>query len=328
MSLIYLGKKVLLPQGESVPLAGEGPCRDGTALGDYRVVREIGRGGMGIVYEAEQLTLKRPVALKVLPRVLGIESAGLKRFQREARIAATLRHTNIVPIHDFGLDQGVAYYSMDLIEGPSLDRVIADLRRGGPIPASRRHLEVIGGPLEDDFKPFSGSREPPARTLALAFARKAAWLASGVAEGLHVAHQRGIIHRDIKPANLMLSSQGQLVITDFGVARMDDPGSRTTTGRSLGTPHYMSPEQTARMRVPMDHRTDIYSLGVTLFELLTLSLPFTAERPEEVLERIVNSDPPPMGRLNPHLPRDLEAIVLRAMEKNATRRYQTALELS
>ncbi|HVR76227.1 MAG TPA: serine/threonine-protein kinase, partial [Planctomycetota bacterium] len=212
LAILQWGKLVLSPPGS----ADAGPCREGVIIGDYRICREIGRGGMGVVYEAEQLSLKRQVALKVLPRVLGLESEWLRRFQREASMAAVLHHTNIVPIHDFGTDQGVAYYSMELISGPSLHKILTELRVMGGPPATLQHVRLLGGPVDGDANALdmvgvagAGPQEAVSTKLAAcAYARKIAWLLGGVAEGLHLAHQKGIVHRDVKPANLMLSSSG------------------------------------------------------------------------------------------------------------------------
>jgi len=314
-------------------------------LGDFEIVREIGRGGMGVVYEAWQSSLKRRVALKVLSGQLGLTSQAVVRFHREAEAAAKLHHTNIVPIYATGEQDGTHYYAMELIEGPSLQVVIRALKHGGAgvSPAGRDDttttlsawvMETITGPAR--AHPKSEPEAPargPAQADSLGHTGGAhfdtlARLMAEVADGLDYAHQQGVIHRDIKPSNLLLSPAGRLSINDFGLARVLEQPGMTMTGEFMGTPRYMSPEQIAAGRAPLDHRTDIYSLGATLYELLTLQPPFPGERRDQVIAQILHKDPTPPRRLNKRVPVDLETICLKALEKDPDRRYQTAGQMA
>jgi serine/threonine protein kinase len=301
----------------------------GLALGDFRVVREIGRGGMGVVYEAEQLSLGRRVALKVLPPGAAMDPKNLRRFQVEAHAVASLHHTNIVPIHAVGCDGGVPYYAMQLIEGQSLADLISELRSwrepGGDTTARENTPAPTVGP------PRAGPSSRATRPSSfgdLTHARTVAVLGLQAAEALEHAHARGVLHRDIKPANLILDPEGQLWVTDFGLARrLADPGL-TATGDLLGTVRYMSPEQARAARVLLDGRTDIYSLGVTLYELLTLRPAVEGSDQQELLRRIAEVEPVPPSRHDPSIPRDLETILLKAMAKDPVDRFTTARDLA
>jgi serine/threonine protein kinase len=304
-------------------------------LGDYRLVREIGRGGMGIVYEAEQLSLGRRVALKVLPLAAALDARQLQRFKYEAQAAAHLHHTNIVPVYAVGCERGVHYYAMQFIEGQTLAAVVGALRqRGGKD-------DVASPPGANDEKPNStlhnqGPRTatgpgPPGRrlsALARAFWRTAAQWGVQAAEALEHAHQLGVVHRDVKPANLLVDGRGHLWITDFGLARLHNNPSLTRTGDVVGTVRYMSPEQALGQADRVDQRTDVYSLGATLYELLTLEPAFPGRDRDEVLRQITRTEPCPLRRLYPALPAELEVIVLKALAKNPAERYATAQELA
>jgi serine/threonine protein kinase len=300
-----------------------GPTPSLTRLGDFEILREIGRGGMGLVYEARQVSLGRRVALKVLPPAFGLNRGASRRFDREARTAARLHHTNIVPVHAIDEQDGYYFYAMELIEGPSLDRVLADLR----VPAPSRD-EPSSGDESEDWSETTvntlGDSQSETSQGARRWFDQVARLVAEVADGLAYAHGRGVIHRDIKPGNLILSPEGQLCVTDFGLARvMDEPGM-TVSGSFLGTPAYMSPEQIAAGRIELDHRTDIYSLGAVLYEMLTLKRPFSGTSRDEVLTAIMTRDPTAPRKVNPKVPQDLETICLKAMEKDPARRYANA----
>jgi WD40 repeat protein/tetratricopeptide (TPR) repeat protein len=376
-------------------------------LGDYRIVRQVGRGGMGVVYEAEQISLGRRVALKVLPGHVVGDRKALERFRREAKAAARLHHTNIVPVFEVGQAGDVAFYAMQFIQGQALDQVIDELGRlrdrgAGPAgdagagsrsdakladgtetpmliasgPRNRKLAHMAesllsgrlgtealdltsGSPLAatdpDASKPFdpdltaaAESRnpgehfpEPPSgagvATSAMLpggtavssvesshrrqpYFRGVAQIGRQAAQGLAYAHSRGIIHRDIKPSNLLLDTAGVVWITDFGLAKADEDGL-TATGDILGTLRYMAPE---RFRGEGDARADVYALGVTLYELLTLRPAYHSSDRLKLITQVKTEEPARPRSLDSRIPRDLETIVLKAIEKEPGSRYQSA----
>ena len=245
-------------------------------LGDFRLIRELGRGGMGIVYEAEQTSLGRRVALKVLVAIAGADSRQLARFQIETQVAAALHHPHIVPIFAVGHDRGLHFYAMQLIEGCCLATVL------------REPSWWFEG--NDD----SATAERGDGRIPL-LPRRAAWLAMQAAEALFHAHALGVLHRDVKPANLLVDKGWHLWVTDFGLARFGGGSDLTESGDLLGTVRYMSPEQAAGGRI-VDARTDIYSLGATLYELLTARPAFDAiERPDLIRQIMARSRLIPAG---------------------------------
>lgn len=317
-----------------------------SSIGDFDIVRELGRGGMGVVYEARQRSLDRRVAVKVLSKLFGDSERSVLRFQREAHAAAKLHHTHIVPIYSVGEEDGVHYYAMELVEGPPVDVVVARLRTSPDFDAAWRPVSRTTepatsssrGPAEiDTIEMGAGEGGRPAplpRSLvpsagvALPSSRrefeKIADALAGVADALEYAHGRGVIHRDIKPSNLLVAEDGRLRITDFGLARCVDAPGMTLTGELLGSPVYMSPEQIRADDTEIDGRTDIYSLGVTLYELLTLLRVCPGRRSDEVMAQVLYSEPPPPRQRNPAVPKDLETVCLKAIEKNRETRYESA----
>ncbi|MCO6456287.1 MAG: protein kinase [Pirellulaceae bacterium] len=261
-----------------------------SVIGGFRILREVGRGGMGAVYEAEDLTLGRRVALKVLRFGPVADSSAVDRFRREAETVAGLHHTNIVPIFAVGTEHGVNYYVMQFIAGRSL-------------------AEVAG-----DDKPLD-------------VRQVAAW-GLQAADALEHAHRRGVIHRDVKPSNLLLDGDDRIWLTDFGLARRRDDVTLSLTGALLGTPRYMSPEQASAARGQVDHRTDIYSLGATLYELATGRPVYHAESPHAILNQILSSDPLPARGVRPDVPRDLETILQKCLARQPADRYGSAAELA
>lgn len=269
----------------------------GRALGDFRIIREIGRGGMGVVYEACQISLNRKIALKILPAGAILSGPAAERFQREAATAGRLHHTNIVPVHASGIEDGIHYYAMQYISGKSLSD----------------HLKKL--------------RETDAQ-LGRDYYRRVAQWGRQAADALQYAHEHGAIHRDIKPSNLLLDERDAVWLTDFGLARDDCNASMTMSGDVIGTARYMSPEQARGGHSQLDKRTDIYSLGATLYELLTLQPPYDGDSREAVLSRIAFADPPPPRKVNPRIPRDLETIVLKCMQRNPNDRYASTAEIA
>jgi tetratricopeptide (TPR) repeat protein len=312
-------------------------------LGDFRLLREIGRGGMGIVYEAEQISLNRRVALKVLPFAATMDPRQLQRFQNEARAAAGLDHPHIVPVHGCGCERGVHYFAMRFIDGQALAQLIGQQRRQAAAPGPTIPGPGSAGPRTGD-RPDGPSPSPPAMASAqtatgaasptepmprdAGYFRRAAEWGIQAAEALEHAHQVGIVHRDVKPSNLLLDGRGNLWVADFGLARLPNDPGMTMTGDLVGTLRYMSPEQALARRGIIDHRTDVYALGATLYELLTLQPVHAGKDRQELLQQIGFEEPRPLRRLNRAIPAELETIVLKTLEKTPHDRYATAQELA
>ncbi|MBS0207283.1 MAG: serine/threonine protein kinase [Planctomycetes bacterium] len=298
-------------------------------LGDFRIVRELGRGGMGVVYEAVQLSLGRQVALKVLPISAALDARQRQRFQNEAQAAALLHHSNIVPVYAVGCERGMHFYAMQLIEGRSLAEVIAEWKAKGEASASPSQAgptaqnNVVSTRLQADplwtSRPAGESRNT---------VRIVAQYAATIADALEYAHESGVIHRDIKPGNLLLDSRGTVWVTDFGLAHVVADISLTVTGDVLGTMQYMSPEQACGKRAVLDNRTDVYSLGATLYELLTLQPVFSGPGRQSLLYQILNDEPRPLRQRNRSIPVEMETIVLKCLAKSPAERYATAGELA
>jgi serine/threonine protein kinase len=295
-------------------------------LGDFRLLREIGRGGMGVVYEAEQISLRRRVALKVLPFAAALDPRQLQRFKNESLAAAHLRHENIVPVHTVGEERGVHYYAMQFIEGRSLAHLIAELRSQGAGRPDKSAICNLKSAMDTT---------PPAAVLSTERSsgsrRYYDWVASlgrQAALALDHAHAVGVVHRDVKPANLLLDTRGQLWVTDFGLAQVAGEAGLTVTGELLGTLRYASPEQVLGRQGVVDHRSDVYSLGATLYELLTLRPIFEGRDRNELLRQIAAEEPRPPRALHPSVPRELETVVLKALGKEPQERYPTARALA
>lgn len=340
------------PSGDRPGLGGAAPSNVGdkpAQLGDFELRREIGRGGMGTVYEARQLSLQRTVAVKVLDRQVSSSQTAIVRFQREAQAAAKLRHPHIVPIFALGEEEGVNYYAMELISGSGLNAIIAENRERQEADTATIDLaETVPLPRADDREEpgEDSSTSPPApsgsavasgstvmlppsskvETSAEFFHTVAEHMAA-VADALDYAHTHGVIHRDIKPHNLLLDNENHMWISDFGLARLSEQPGVTMTGELLGSPLYMSPEQISSDPSKVDHRTDIYSLGATMYEWLTLTPPYPGETREQVISKILSSEPLPPRVHNPGIPVDLETICLKAVERDPNHRYRSGGEL-
>ena len=298
-------------QDERLGRCGASTGRVPEQLGEFRIIREIGRGGMGVVYEAEQLTLGRRVALKILTHAVLTDSHQRVRFENEARTAAKLHHTHIVPVIGVGECQGVPYYAMQHIRGESLQSLLhhaTQLRSQGQRPTWDR---ATGASNDSSTSSNSGYFDSAAR------------LAMQVADALHHAHSNGILHRDIKPANIMVDEQLNAWVTDFGLSKLGD-SELTRPGELVGTLRYMAPE---RFSGQGDSRSDVYGLGLTLYEMVTLRPAFAASERAQLVSQVVNDPPPTPRSLSPKLPPDLQTIILKAIDKLPERRYQSAKEL-
>ena len=350
------------------PLPAAEPLQAGhppIPLGDFQIIGEIGRGGMGVVYEAAQLSLGRRVALKVLPLAATFDAKHLQRFRQEAQAAAQLHHSNIVPVYAVGCERGIHFYAMQLIEGQSLEAIIRQLQQqmgltpGDDISSAARFSGSksgqpgsIGPDSTDAWRREAAAESSPrcdstetdrtSDTLRqcsqhfsthgsgkdVQFYRSAARCMAQAAEALEYAHQQGIIHRDIKPANLLVDIRGNVWITDFGLAHFHSNPGLTATGDVIGTVRYMSPEQASGQHVVLDHRTDVYSLGATFYELMTLQPVFAGTSRHSILFQVLNRDPRAPRSLDRKIPPELETILLKALNKNPVDRYASAQELA
>lgn len=296
----------------------EAAPRELGCLGDYRLIREVGRGGMGVVYEAEQISLRRRVALKVLPFAATMDPRQLQRFHNEARAAASLQHEHIVPVYAVGCERGVHYYAMQFIDGLTLAQVIARDNA-----ANEGTTDRIAGAADTTMRPAATQAPRDA-----AYFRRVAQWGIQAAEALEHAHSVGIVHRDIKPGNLMIDGAGKLWVTDFGLARTAADNNLTMTGDMLGTLRYMSPEQALARHGLVDHRSDVYALGVTLYELLTGRPAVEGNDRAEILDGISATDPILPCRHERAIPGDLQTVILKALSKDPTDRYGTASDLA
>jgi len=255
----------------------------GQRLGEFEIKNEIGRGGTSVVYEAYQPSLKRIVALKVLWLPFIKDASLIERFHHEAEAIANLHHPGIVPIYALGREKELLYFAMEKIEGKTLDDILE----------SKKDI-----PLDEAIK-----------------------IIKQVARILSYAHQQGVIHRDIKPSNIMIDKIGRILVADFGLVRSKRWKKITSTQTVLGTPLYMSPEQAEGKET--DARSDIYSLGVVFYQMLTKKVPFDADDTIAILRKVIDEDPPEPRRINKNIPKKLETIILKCLEKDPNRRYQT-----
>lgn len=289
-------------------------------LGDFQLISEVGRGGMGIVYQAQQLSLQRRVAVKVLPFAGMLDSRQLQRFKNEAHAAALLDHPHLVNAFFVGCERGTHFYAMRYIDGPSLAQLITIIRHIVAQGQTQSLPEQQSQPVATLVTQYMANR--------LRYFRAVAQFGLQAASALGYAHQRAIVHRDIKPSNLLLDSQGQLWVTDFGLATVHDSADLTMTGDVIGTLRYMSPEQAAGKSAIVDHRIDIYSLGITLYELLTLQPAFSDHDRPTLLHRISRDEPATPRSIDASIPVDLQTILLKSIAKAPGDRYVNAEALA
>jgi eukaryotic-like serine/threonine-protein kinase len=333
IDMLHSGAQALSNTGRRAARLDTGLAR-GDRLGEFELVREIGRGGMGVVYEALQPALNRRVAVKVLPAILASDRARLQRFTVEAQAAAAVAHPNIVTVYAIGADRGVHYYAMRLVDGAALDTLSTARSAEFGTRSEDKQPTGAGSSHSAPRAPHSapGSSVDPIGALArmgrAEYYRATARLGAQVARALDHAHQCGVVHRDIKPANLLLDRAGHVWVTDFGLAQLADGPVVTRTGGAVGTLRYMSPEQAAGDRRRLDHRTDVYSLAATIYELATGRPAFPAEEPAVLLRQIAHDDPTLPGALDPAFPTDLETVLLKALQKEPRERYASAGELA
>jgi tRNA A-37 threonylcarbamoyl transferase component Bud32 len=264
----------------------------GRTIGRYRIVEHLGRGGMAEVYKAYQPNLDRYVAIKMMHAFLADEKEFLTRFEREAKVVATLRHPNIVQVHDFDVEGGVSYMVMEFISGETLKSRMQDLETQGQWVSLDDATRII----------------------------------LSVGSALKYAHERGMVHRDVKPANVMITLEGQVILTDFGIAKIVSTSNLTASGAMVGTPSYMAPEQ--GMGQPGDERSDIYSLGVMLYQLVLGRLPYDADTPLAVVLKHINEPLPLPKALKPDISDDLNRVILKSLAKGPNDRYQKVADLS
>ncbi len=304
------GIAVGLGEGRQAAAFSNGQAKS-MQLGDFTIHREIGRGGMGVVYEATQDSLKRKVAIKLLPMASLLDGQQIARFRNEAHAAGLLQHPHIVPVYHVGVENGIHYYAMQLIDGISMDQWIREQASGE----------------------LASSKLGRGDTTASRIDSQATWQivvgwAIDVATALHCAHEAGVVHRDVKPSNLMLDVHGKIWITDFGLARCQSDASLTNSGDLVGTMRYMSPEQTRGESALVDGRTDVYSLATTLYEMLAHQPAFEGEDAPTILKRIDEQLVTPIRQLRPELPRDLETVIEKAMSRNRDGRYESPAQFA
>ncbi len=335
-------------------------------IGDFRIVREIGRGGMGIVFEAVQESLERRVAIKILPAYSMLDSKQLQRFKLESRASAKLHHSNIVPVFGVGESEGLHYYVMQYIRGLGLDQILVEIKRlrgsektadgiSMSVEAESDRLSAIthklfgdktcndttipsasqeSGNSQNEASDASHSsnfrlpEEPIAGSISSSlqsYWRSIARIGLQVAQALSYAHGQGVLHRDIKPSNLLLDEKGNVWIADFGLAKSSDDSQLTQSGDIVGTLAYLAPE---RLQGKSDARSDVYGLGISLYELVALKLPFEGQNREALLRQVIDQHPAPPHQYAPEIPRDLETIILKAIASKPEDRYQTAEDLA
>lgn len=298
------------------------------AFGDYKVIKELGRGGMGVVFHAVHTGSRRPVAVKLLPWRYAADMPRWKeRFHREAATIAALRHDNIVQVYSFGRHEGYYYYVMQYIDGVSLDRIIERLRRTSRPCNVEELIEAQGNDKLAKPRALVGTSDSNGPLLLTRDSwRGFARLGHQVASALAFAHQQDVLHNDIKPSNLLVKSNGQIILMDFGIGRLSSDGDDLDQDdATVGTLRYTAPE---RLQGFVNARCDVYSLGITLYELITQVTPFEAINRAELLHRVIHEELKPPSVIVPQIPYPLETILLTATAKDPQERYESAIDLA
>ena len=305
-----------------------GPGLRNRVIGGYRLIRELGHGGQGYVYLAEDKKLRRQVALKLLPHAMSFSESARLRFEREAEVASKLDHPGICTVYETGEEDGIPFIAMQLVEGEALDRKIKSSKAAAVEDLTHSHIrfESSADSVREEEGTTSSESTPRSRAEIMEVVR----FMEDAARAMHAAHEAGLIHRDIKPGNIMAGSDGRAVILDFGLARdeLAQLVTLTQSGDLMGTPSYMAPEQLTANRIKLDRRADVYALGVTLYECLTLRRPFEAGTREALYQAIQFKEAPDPRGPNPAIGMELKVVLETAMEKDRDRRYGTALELA
>ncbi|MFT7619464.1 MAG: serine/threonine protein kinase/Tfp pilus assembly protein PilF [Planctomycetota bacterium] len=329
---VLIAREYLSLKEDTATLSGIHGLEDGSeAVGPYVLHEEIGRGGQGLVYKATDTRLGRTVALKVLTGLGPNAERQINRFRREAEIAARLEHNAICGVHEAGIVNGVPFIAMRYVSGQTLAQAITFSRQTSETGEKSGFLDLtdvgLGSDTEQEHKSVDTLVDEPATAMAKRQLDSILLVFEKAARALHAAHEAGVIHRDIKPGNIMVTDEGEPVVLDFGLAHDDseDMPSLTQTGDFFGTPAYMSPEQIAGQRILLDARSDVYSLGVTLYESLVLRRPFDAPTREGLYQAIMTKEAPDPRRLNRSISKDLKIVLECVLEKDRDKRYQSAL---
>jgi tetratricopeptide (TPR) repeat protein len=299
----------------------------GQKLGDFEIVKLIGRGGMGAVFLARQISLDRDVALKVVSDISGARGKSLERFKREAKVLAKISHPNIVPIYEVGEQGPYSYFAMEHIKGVSLDKILTSIRNAKP---GDKASDIMRKCLETQAEVYEGKKQTDSGTVAeinTSYIVNISKIIVNIASALDYAHKRGILHRDIKPSNILIDSNGTPKLVDFGLARVETQQTITISGEFFGTPNYVSPEQINKPET-VDCRSDVYSLAATYYECLTLHPPFEGNTVNETLTRVISKEAIPPKKYCPRLSTDFNTVLLHALEKSSQDRYQTAADFA
>jgi tetratricopeptide (TPR) repeat protein len=299
----------------------------GQKLGDFEIVRIIGRGGMGAVFLARQVSLDREVALKVVSDISGARGKTIERFKREAKVLAKISHPNIVPIYEVGEEGPYSYFAMEHIKGTSLDKILASIRNAKP---GDKASDVMHKCLEAQAEVYDGKQQTDSGTRAeidTEYIINISKIIINIASALDYAHKRGILHRDVKPSNILIDSNGTPKLVDFGLAKAETQQTITISGEFFGTPNYVSPEQINKPET-VDCRSDVYSLAATYYECLTLHPPFEGNTVNETLTRVISREAIPPKKYCPRLSTDFNTVLMHALEKLPDDRYPTAADFA